>query len=93
LEKFAYFKSYAFEIEKNFRELKSFLESDSRVILVLIINVLVIIISGFHPNQISNALLAQVVWDNLKQNMSDWIPPMNPHNDQIAKMFGDQGGY
>eukprot|EP01084_Bolivina_argentea_P110558 197377_1 len=50
-------------------------------------------VDGFHPNQIANSLLAQVVWSNLKQNMSHWIPPENQFNDEITKIFGDQGGY
>ena len=52
-------------------------------------------VDGFHPNQIANSLLAKVVWENLENstNMSYWIPPKNPYNDEITRIFGDQGGY
>jgi len=50
-------------------------------------------VDGFHPNQLSNALLADVVWKELEVNYSELLPPVNPHNDEIIQTFGDQGGY
>ncbi|ETO13143.1 hypothetical protein RFI_24232 [Reticulomyxa filosa] len=50
-------------------------------------------VDGFHPNQLSNAMLASVIWKELEVNYSDLLPPTNPHNDEIIATFGDQGGY
>ena len=44
-------------------------------------------------NQIANSLLADELWRILLVNRPDWIGPVNPNNDQIEKIFGDQGGY
>ena len=50
-------------------------------------------VDGFHMNQIANSLLADELWSILSKNRPDWLGPVNPNNDQIAKLFGDQGGY
>lgn len=46
---------------------------------------------GFHPTQISNYLTTEVMW--AKYEKDGLLPPINPHNAEIAKLFGDQGGY
>jgi len=48
---------------------------------------------GFHPNQIANSIQAQILWDKLVKDHADWIGPVNPHNSEIQKQFGDQGGH
>ena len=50
-------------------------------------------VDGFHPNQIANALNTEILWELLRNNTPQVIPPVNPYNDLIAKHFGDQGGY
>lgn len=50
-------------------------------------------VDGFHPNQISNALNTVVMWELMRNNTPEVIPPTNPFNDMIEKKFGDQGGY
>lgn len=50
-------------------------------------------IDGFHPGQIANSLLADVLWTMLSQDHPNFLGPVNPHNDEIQKIFGDQGGY
>eukprot|EP00490_Sorites_sp_Unknown_P029645 CAMPEP_0114684752 /NCGR_PEP_ID=MMETSP0191-20121206/59534_1 /TAXON_ID=126664 /ORGANISM="Sorites sp." /LENGTH=160 /DNA_ID=CAMNT_0001968033 /DNA_START=1196 /DNA_END=1678 /DNA_ORIENTATION=- len=50
-------------------------------------------VDGFHPNQLANSLMAQIIWENLEANLTDWIIPINPNNDKIIEIFGDQGGY
>mgnify|MGYP006415442841 CR=1 FL=1 len=46
---------------------------------------------GFHPNQVAHALLSKFTWEALeKMNI---LPPENPHNADIEKIFGNQGGY
>lgn len=50
-------------------------------------------VDGFHPNQIANALLAQLQWEKLMANYTYLLPPINPNNEQITQLFGDQGGY
>lgn len=50
-------------------------------------------VDGFHPNQIGNALIADYVWNEFETSLSYLIPPVNPNNDLITELFGDQGGY
>ena len=50
-------------------------------------------VDGFHPNQIANALTAEVLWEITNERFPDLLPPPNPHNKDIIKKFGDQGGY
>lgn len=45
---------------------------------------------GFHPNQRAHRLLASIMWDRLSEEDRG---PINPHNEQIKKRFGKQGGY
>ena len=50
-------------------------------------------VDGFHMNQIANALAADTFWDILNDARPEWLGPVNPYNDMISKLFGDQGGY
>lgn len=50
-------------------------------------------IDGFHVNQYAHGLVADTLWDYLSKNHPDWLGPVNPYNDQITQIFGDQGGY
>ena len=48
---------------------------------------------GFHPNQMFHALLADSIWETLLRDHPDWLGEVNPNNDQITQLFGEQGGY
>jgi len=50
-------------------------------------------IDGFHPSQQSNALMAEYIHNDLVKNHPEFLGPINPHNDDIDKIFGDLGGY
>lgn len=50
-------------------------------------------VDGFHANQIGNALGTQVFWNKINEQHPSWLPAVNPHNADIQKKFGDQGGY
>ena len=50
-------------------------------------------VDGFHASQLGNALGTDVFWSVIKGEKPEWFPPTNPHNDDIIKKFGDQGGY
>jgi acyloxyacyl hydrolase len=50
-------------------------------------------IDGFHPSQIANALIAEYFWETLSKEHPEFLGKENPHNLQIEKIFGDQGGY
>ena len=50
-------------------------------------------VDGFHTNQYAHALYADVLWEYLEKYYPDWLGPVNPFNDVITKIFGDQGGY
>jgi acyloxyacyl hydrolase len=48
---------------------------------------------GFHPSQTANALFAVNMWDQMVKVLPAAVGNINPNNDQITKVFGDQGGY
>jgi hypothetical protein len=48
---------------------------------------------GFHPSSTSMGLFAQTAWDQMIKSNPDQGGPINPFNDDIAAIFGDQGGY
>ncbi|KAG8572519.1 hypothetical protein GDO81_012071 [Engystomops pustulosus] len=50
-------------------------------------------IDGFHPNQIASAIGAEVIWEELLQKQPDIFGKQNPFNEEIVKIFGDQGGH
>ena len=50
-------------------------------------------VDGFHPSQEAVALFTDIFWEQLKKEAPDFIPPINPHNEEIIKRFKDQGGY
>lgn len=50
-------------------------------------------VDGFHPNQISNAILAEWMFSDLLQNHPQFIGDINPNNAKIQALFGAQGGY
>lgn len=50
-------------------------------------------VDGFHPSQTGNVMLAESLWKNLVQLYPQSIGEVNPHNDDIEAMFGDQGGH
>jgi len=50
-------------------------------------------LDGFHPNQIFQSLEARVIWEWLEQSHPEFLGPVNPYNQQIQNLFGDQGGY
>jgi acyloxyacyl hydrolase len=50
-------------------------------------------IDGFHPGPYANALGARWQWSFLQKMHPSFVGQPNPHNAQIAKLFGDQGGY
>ena len=50
-------------------------------------------IGGGHPSTTSQILMAEAVWTELEANYPDVLGPVNPNNDEIERLFGDQGGY
>jgi len=50
-------------------------------------------VDGFHPNQQFHAMLADKLWEKLENDHPEWLGPVNPNNDLITQLFGDQGGY
>ena len=48
---------------------------------------------GFHPSQTGQNLLSEVLWQWLEDYHPEVLGPVNPYNDQIQAIFGDQGGY
>jgi acyloxyacyl hydrolase len=50
-------------------------------------------VDGFHINQYGHAGLSDVIWSWLQQDKPQWLPPLNPHNTDIERVFKDQGGY
>ncbi|CAF0849295.1 unnamed protein product [Brachionus calyciflorus] len=50
-------------------------------------------IDGFHINQNGNYLMADIYWDILQKEHPEWLGETNKYNQQIKKIFGDQGGH
>lgn len=50
-------------------------------------------VGGGHPSQTSHALTAAAVWAALEARAPAALGPVNPNNAEIAKVYGDQGGY
>ena len=48
---------------------------------------------GFHPSQLQHEILAESVWVFLKAKFRYALGPINPHNAEIRRRFGDQGGF
>ena len=48
---------------------------------------------GFHMNQIANALAADSIWEIMLAEKPQWLGKINPFNEEIIKIFGNQGGY
>jgi hypothetical protein len=40
-----------------------------------------------------NQILSDVVWEYLEKEFPEAIGPINPFNDDIRMIFGDQGGF
>lgn len=50
-------------------------------------------VDGFHINQYGHATVSDILWKWLEQQRPQWLPPLNPHNADIERVFKDQGGY
>ncbi|XP_028399088.1 acyloxyacyl hydrolase-like [Dendronephthya gigantea] len=50
-------------------------------------------VDGFHPNQNAMALVAKVLVKVMETKTPHFLGDVNPHNEMIKKLFGDQGGY
>ncbi|CAF0795333.1 unnamed protein product [Adineta ricciae] len=50
-------------------------------------------VDGFHINQYGHGITSDVLWSWLQKNKPHWLPPVNPHNADIERVFKDQGGY
>jgi acyloxyacyl hydrolase len=35
---------------------------------------------GFHPNQVANYFLADILFENLQRDKPEWLGPINPNN-------------
>jgi len=50
-------------------------------------------IDGFHPNQQSNALIVEWMFNDILKNHPEFLGDINPYNSEIDKLFGAQNGY
>lgn len=50
-------------------------------------------VDGFHPDTYALSLIADWVVKRLDVDMPEALGPVNPFNEQIKKLFGNQGGY
>ncbi len=50
-------------------------------------------VDGFHINQYGHAIVSDILWGFLQKQHPTWLPPVNPHNADIERIFKDQGGY
>lgn len=54
---------------------------------------LLMAVDGFHPSQKFHAYLGEHLWNTLMTEHPDWLGEVNPNNDRITQLFGNQGGY
>ena len=50
-------------------------------------------VDGFHPDQTAMALAAKVLIKAMETDAPHFLGDVNPHNEMIKKLFGNQGGY
>ncbi|XP_023330125.1 acyloxyacyl hydrolase isoform X2 [Eurytemora carolleeae] len=50
-------------------------------------------VDSLHPTQAAQTLIAEQVWSELLEKAPHIIGPVNPANQLIQKLFGDQGGH
>jgi hypothetical protein len=50
-------------------------------------------VDGFHMSQLGHAFGADEIWNMFLADRPQWVGDVNPFNDEIAKIFGNQGGY
>lgn len=50
-------------------------------------------VDGFHNNQLSEPLVTDIVWKILEKEAPEILGQINPNNEKIKKIFGNQGGY
>ncbi|GAB6019996.1 hypothetical protein CHUAL_002746 [Chamberlinius hualienensis] len=50
-------------------------------------------VDGLHPSKNGQDLFAEVSWRIMTSQYPDIIGPVNPNNDKIRELFGDQGGH
>eukprot|EP00055_Hartaetosiga_balthica_P002540 m.4324 g.4324 ORF g.4324 m.4324 type:complete len:578 (+) comp2213_c0_seq1:258-1991(+) len=50
-------------------------------------------VDGFHPSQNAQPLITEFFWRYLEKNYPHLMPPVNPNNAEIFRIFGNQGGY
>ena len=43
--------------------------------------------------QIAETKFADAIYESLEKNHPDYLGKINPFNDKIEEIFGDQGGY
>lgn len=48
---------------------------------------------GFHPSQNANMIISAMVWEWLETNYPSFLGEVNPNNEKIKSVFGNQGGY
>jgi len=47
----------------------------------------------FWFEQKANMLMAEYMWRHLEKYLPHYLGEINPHNEKIVEIFGDQGGY
>ena len=50
-------------------------------------------VDSLHPTQAAQALITKNIWSHLETNLPWVLGPVNPNNELIDNLFGDQGGH
>eukprot|EP01080_Neovahlkampfia_damariscottae_P009038 gene9038-1135_t len=50
-------------------------------------------VDGFHPSHEGQKMFSEFIWKFLMEKHPDWVGDVNPHNAEILKRFGNQGGH
>ena len=48
---------------------------------------------GFHPALVAQNLIAKSIWEKLEKDYPEALGPVNPKNEEIARLFKKQGGH
>ena len=50
-------------------------------------------VDGFHPNLMAESLAAKTMWRIFESKIPHVLGKVNPYNEIIRLLFGNQGGY
>ncbi len=50
-------------------------------------------VDGLHPTQAAQSLISEELWHSMENQLPHVLGPINPRNEDIKRLFGEQGGH